>query len=76
MTSSVTNIEKRREATRLRVKRWREKQKGLIIKTTDKGVTLEGEGTIILPPAENVLTKTPLTLRTMFINGRWVKILS
>ena len=75
MAKSVTNIEKRREATRLRVKRWREKQKGLTV--TDNGFNVEKiEATVTLPPAEGVLTKEPLTLRTMFINGRWMKILT
>jgi len=68
--------EKERSATRERVRRYRErKKKGITV--TDNGFSVEKtEATVTLPPAEGVLTKEPLTLRTMFINGRWLKILT
>jgi len=68
--------EKERSATRERVRRYRErKRKGITV--TDNGFSLEEiEATVTLPPAEGVLTKEPLTVRTMFIGGRWLKILS
>lgn len=73
---NLDKITKKRLATRERVRRFRErKQKGLSV--TDSGFSVEKtEATLTLPPAEGVLTKEPLTLRTLFVGGRWLKILS
>lgn len=73
---NTDKIEKERSATRERVRRYRErKKKGITV--TDSGFSVEKtDVTLTLPPAENVLTKTPLTLRTMFVGGRWLKILT
>jgi len=70
------DIEKRREKTRERVRKFRErKQKGLCV--TDSGFSVEKTGaTLSLPPAKGVLTKEPLNLRLVFVGGRWLKILT
>ena len=61
---------------RERVRKWRAKQKSGIT-VTDSGFSVEKiEATLTLPPAEGILTKEPLTLRTMFLGGRWYKILT
>ena len=78
MKNGVTSDsrEKKRASTRERVRRYRERRKrGIIV--TDNGFQVEKvEASVTLPPAEGVLTKEPLTLRTLFINGRWLRILA
>ena len=76
MVIMAIDLEKRRSATRERVRRYRErKQKGITV--TDSGFSVEKtDATLTLPPSPNVLTKTPLTLRTLFVGGRWLKILT
>jgi len=72
----AVDIEKKRLATKERVRRFRErKQKGLSV--TDSGFSVEKtEASVTLPPAKGVLTKEPLNLRLVFAHGRWLKILS
>lgn len=74
-TKNTEKIEQERLATRERVRRYRErKKKGLTV--TDSGFSVEKtEASVTLPPSAGLLTKTPLTLRTVFIGGRWLKIL-
>lgn len=75
---NTEKIEKGRLATRERVRRYRAKRKqGLSVTTHDTRFTIEAEKTdvtVTLPPVEGF--KTPLTLRTVFVGGRWLKILS
>lgn len=70
------DIENRREKTRERVRKYRErKQRGICV--TGSGFSVEKtEATLTLPPAEGVLTKEPLNLRLVFAHGRWLKILT
>lgn len=79
-TEILDKTEKKRLATRERVRKYRErKRQGLTVTTNKDGFTLEAvktDVTLTLPPAEGVITKAPLTLRTLFVGGHWLKILS
>lgn len=75
-TKILEKQDKKRFATRERVRHYRErKKKGLTV--TDSGFSVEKtEASVTLPPAEGVLTKEPLHLRLVYAHGRWLKILS
>ena len=76
MPRSPRDMDRKREATRGRVRRYRERKKQSVTSATIPpiGVTTEQSSKLLLPPVGVIAKDSDINYRLIYWGGRWIRV--